>query len=194
MTSNAYRVKTMNWNTGKGHYELEQLYIAYAKKSYSTCMVTYSKFHNTEPGTMFGCGIRHIMNQYDSYRNGGLVVSFGKNVEVRPPNNQFGEKGVTLDFEGIALVVKDIYRPEYRDIKNGAFGENHVMRVPVNANRTYEYMIAGAWSEGKVNRTADEFKKYMVTAALEFNNPPAIKGFSFEVKPESLKVPKSEKK
>lgn len=190
----AIRARTMNWNTGAGHYELEQLYTSYAKKSYSTCRVTFSKFHNTEPGTMFGCGIRHIMNQYDSYRDGGLVVSFGKNVVVRPPNNQFGEKGVTLDFEGIALAVKSVYKPEYRDLKGGAFGENHVMCIPVTPNRSYEYMIAGAWSEGKVNRTADEFKKYMTTAALEYNNPPVIKGFNLEVKPQSLKEPKAEKK
>jgi len=190
----AIRVKIMNWNSGKGQYDLEQFYSSYAKKSYSTCKVTYSKFLNTEPGTMFGCGIRHIMDQYDSQRKGGLVMSFGKGVVVRPPNKDFGEKGVTLDFEGIALVVKEIYKPEYRDIKNGAFGENHVMRIPVNPDRSYEYMIAGAWSEGAVNKTADEFRQYMTTAALEYNNPPIIKGCTYEVKPESKMETKEEKK
>ena len=174
----AIRVRTMNWNTGKGQYELEQFYTACAHKSYSTCRVAFKKFLNTEPETRFGCGIREIMNQYDSYQKGGLVVSFGKGVVVRAPNNDIGEKGVILDFEGIALAVKDIYKPEYRNIKSKTFGNNHVMQIPLNPERSYEYMIAGAWNEGAVNKTAEEFKQYMITAAQEYNNPPVIKGIT----------------
>lgn len=38
------RIKTMNWNSGKGFYELEQDYTAYAHQSYTTCKVKYTKF------------------------------------------------------------------------------------------------------------------------------------------------------
>jgi hypothetical protein len=178
----AIRARTMNWNSGKGQYELEQFYTAYAHKSYSTCKVAYTKFLNTEPDTRFGCGIREIMNQNDSWQKGGLVISFGKGVVVRAPSNDIGEKGVILDFEGIALAVRDVYKPEYRNIKTGAFGGNHVMRIALNADRSYEYMIAGAWCEGAVNKTADEFKQYMITAALEYNNPPKLFEIRLEAK------------
>jgi hypothetical protein len=191
----AIRVKTMNWNTGLGQYEIEQLYVAYAHKSYSTCRVAYTRFLNTEPGVMFGCGIREIMNQNASYQQGGLVISFGKDVVVRAPNNDIGEKGVVLDFEGIALAVRDTYRPEYRNVKanilcidtprvraHAGTPNNHVMRIPLTPDRTYEYMIAGAWSQGAVNKTAEEFKQYMITAALEYNNPPSLKNVTLEQK------------
>jgi hypothetical protein len=186
----AMRVKTMNWNSGVGQYALEQFYVAYAHKSYSTCTVTYDRFLNTEPGVMFGCGMREIMNQDTSYQKGGLAISFGKDVVVRPPNNDIGEKGLTVNFEGIALVVKDSYKPEYRNLKTGLFGNNHVMRIPRTPDLSYQYMIAGAWSEGAVNKTAEEFKQYMITAAQEYNNPPVVKTIVLEEKP----VQQTEKK
>jgi hypothetical protein len=178
----AIRVKTMNWRTGKGEYELEQFYTAYAHKSYSTCTVKYQKFLNTEPGTIFGCGIREIMNQYEVYQKGGLTVSFGKEVMVRAPNNDIGEKGVVLDFEGIALAVKDSYKPEYRNIKSKMFGNNHVFRIPVTPDNSYEYLIAGAWCQGAVNKTAEDFKQYMITVAQEYNNPPMVRDVKLEKK------------
>ncbi len=181
----AMRVKTMNWNSGAGQYALEQFYVSYAHKSYSTCTVTYDRFLNAEPGTMFGCGMREIMNQNASYQKGGMVVSFGKDVVVRAPSNDIGEKGMTVDFEGIALVVKDRYKPEYRNIKAGLFGNNHVMRIPPTPDRSYQYLIAGAWGEGSVNRTAEEFKQHMITTAQEYNNPPVIKTIALEEKPAS---------
>ncbi len=178
----AIRARTMNWTTGAGQYEIEQIYVAYARKSYSTCQVKYPTFLNNEPQTLFGCGIREIMNQNDSFRQGGLAVSFGKDVVVRAPNNNIGEKGLTVDFEGIALVVKDEYRPEYRNIKSKSFGNNHVFRVPVTPDRTFEYLIAGAWSQGAVNKTAEEFKRYMITVAQEYNHPPVIREIRLEEK------------
>jgi hypothetical protein len=178
----AIRAKTMNWNSGAGQYELDQVYVAYAGKSYSTCEVKYPTFLNNEPGTMFGCGMREIMNQHDSYRQGGMAVSFGKGVVVRSPNNNIGEAGLTVDFEGIAMVVKDSYKPEYRNIKSGSFGNNHVFRIPVTPDRSFEYLIAGAWSEGAVNKTPEEFKRYMTTVAQEYNNPPMIRKIELEKK------------
>jgi hypothetical protein len=38
------KAKTFNWFTGKGFYELEQTYTAYARKSYATVQVEDSRF------------------------------------------------------------------------------------------------------------------------------------------------------
>ena len=48
----------MNWNTGKGSYEVEQLYTAYAYQSYSTCRVTFTKFLPKGAGVRLAAGIR----------------------------------------------------------------------------------------------------------------------------------------
>ncbi len=166
------RAKTMNWNTGSGQYELEQLYTAYAHKSYSTCQVKFTKFLPTVPFTTFCCGIRKIMSEYDTYQKGGLVVSMGKNIEIRIPDEDIGDEGLMVDFEGIALVVRDRYKPEYRNIKG--LGGNHVFRIPVTTDHSFEYMIAGGWSEGSVNNTAENFKEYVEVEALKYNYPPEI--------------------
>ncbi|MFA6471515.1 MAG: DUF4861 family protein [Candidatus Latescibacterota bacterium] len=174
------RVKTMNWKTGKGIYETDQLYTAVAKKSWSTCRVKFTEFWPEEPSTAFVCGIRHIMNENETYQSGGVVMSFGKNVVIRASIDSVNVQGLTLDFEGIALVVKDSLKPVYRDIKG--FGGNHVFLVPATPDRTFDYMIFGAWSEGSVNTTANEFKKYVATEAERYNNPLTFGAFIFEEK------------
>ncbi len=160
--------------------ELEQLYTAYAHKSYSTCQVKFTKFLPTVPFTTFCCGIRKIMSEYDTYQKGGLVVSMGKNIEIRIPDEDIGDEGLMVDFEGIALVVRDRYKPEYRNIKG--LGGNHVFRIPVTPGHSFEYMILGGWSEGAVNKTEEEFKEYTVTEALKYNNPPKITVHGLEKK------------
>lgn len=186
----AIRVRTLNWNTGAGHYEADQLYVAYAHKSYSTCTVSFPVFAPAGAATAFGCGIREIMGQVETYRKDGLVISFGKNVDVRPKNATAGEKGIIVDFEGIALVVKDGYAPEYRDIPSGAFAGNHVFRIPATPERRFEYLIAAGWSEGPLNRTPEEFKHYMITVAQEYNNPPVIQSMTREQKPAAANTAK----
>ena len=54
--------------------------------------------------------------------------------------------------------------------------------MPVNDDLTFEYLFAGAWSEGLENTTADEFKKYVLQAAQEFNNPLKITDYTIEKK------------
>ena len=163
------RANTMNWKTGSGQYELEQLYTAYAHKSYSTCRVNFTEFLPDESTTAFVCGIREIMKEYDSYQKGGLVVSMGKDIEIRTPDEDIGDEGLIVDFEGIALIVKDIYKPEYRNIKS--LGGNHIFKIPVTHDCSFDYMILGGWSQGTVNKTADEFKDYVVTEAQKYNYP-----------------------
>ena len=176
-------VHTMNWRSGAGLYELIQYYTAYKDKSYSTCKVNFLKFLPEEPETEFGCGIRRIMNEYETYREGGTVISFGKDVHIESPSpDESSEEKIriVLDFEGIALVVRDKYNPRYQHVT--AYGGNHTFHVPVNEQLSFEYLFAGGWSEGQINTTAEEFKDYVLKAALEFNNPPEIQALKVESK------------
>ena len=169
--------RTSNWRSGRGEYALEQLYTAYAHKSWSTCSVKYTTFNPENGGVMFGCGIREIMNQSSTYQNGGTVISIGTNVNPYPPQTSANSSIVAyrdfrVAFEAIAMVVKDVYKPQYKNIKS--FMGNHVFKFPVTSDHTFEYMIAGAWNEGSVNKTPEEFKKYVADEALLFNNPVKI--------------------
>jgi len=174
------RAKTMNWNTGSGQYEVEQYYTAYAHKSWSTCKVVFTKFFPKVTGTKFVCGIRRIMKEYGSYQKDGLIASFGKDIEIRIPDEDIGDEGLMVDFEGIALAVKDEYKPEYRNIDN--LGGNHIFRIAPAPDRTFEYMIMGAWSEGTVLKTEPEFKAYAIEEALKYNNPLRISSGPLETK------------
>ncbi len=162
------KVKTMNWLTGGGVYELEQYYTAYTNQSYSTCRVVYTTFLPLDAGTTFGCGIRRNLSQYFEFRDGGLVMSGGKD-NVTDPDDDTGQRGLEVQFIGTALVVKDEFSPEYRFVKQQ--GGNHTFSVPVNDKREFEYMIAGAWEYGAVYNTPESFKEYMVKTAKEYNNP-----------------------
>jgi len=168
------RVKTMNWHTDTGEYELEQLYTAYARKSFSTCKVTFTKFLPERCDVSFGCGIRKVMGEYKSYHNGGIIMSFGKDFNPYPPMTFNGSTLVSyrdfrVGFEGIALVVKDNYKPDYVDIKS--FEGNYGFRIPATPDRSYEYMIMGGWNEGVINNTEEKFREYVLTEALKYNTP-----------------------
>ncbi len=176
-------LRIMNWRSGAGLYEIEQYFTAYANKSWSTCKTVFKEFIPENPETMFGVGMREIMNEYKTFQNGGTIISFGRDVPIESPHpDETGEEKLrkVLEFEGIALVVKDEYLPEYRNID--AYGGNHVFRVPANDERTYEYLFAGAWSEGLENTTETEFRDYVVKAAQEFNNPLAVREMKVEEK------------
>jgi hypothetical protein len=77
-----------------------------------------------------------------------------------------------VEFAGSALVVKDLYQPKYQRIKS--FGDNHIFSIPVTSDHAFEYMIAGAWSEGVVYNTPELFRNYVKATALEYNNPVKI--------------------
>jgi hypothetical protein len=195
------RAHTMNWTSKKGIYELTQYYTAYKNKSYSTCKVVFNQFITQEPNTLFGCGIRAIMNEDKVYIKDGVIISFGKDVLLLNPTKfePFHNK-VIVDFEGIALVVKDIYNPQYQFIplprgdsanemmelqgiqSDMIIGTNHTFRLPVTKDLTFEYLIAAAWSKGYVNKSAEEFKNYVTQTAGEYNNPIRIKTLKLERK------------
>ncbi|AHM63016.1 glycosyl hydrolase family protein [Flammeovirgaceae bacterium 311] len=174
------KVKTMNWNSGKGFYELEQNYIAYADKSWSIVEVKFNEFLPPGSDAMFGAGIRRIMEEYKSINKKGYAISMGRNIEARIPDEDIGDEVLVVPWQGIGIVVKDAFKPEYHNI-NG-FGGNHVFKIPVTADHFFEYMIVGAWSFGKVNNNENEFVNYVDTEALKYNNPPRVEIKEYEIK------------
>ncbi|MEX2574682.1 MAG: DUF4861 family protein [Balneolaceae bacterium] len=172
------RVSTMNWDSGQGFYELEQDYTAVAHKDWSTVEVNFSKFLPRKDNIMFGAGIRQMMQEYRSVQKGGMVISMGKNLELRIPDEDIGDEGLNVSWQGLALVVSDKYNPDYVAIDN--WNGNHLFRIPVTADLSYEYMIAGGWSQGEANNNEEEFIEYMETEALKYNNPPVLEIHGYE--------------
>jgi len=166
------RVKTMNWKTGSGSYELEQVYTAYANQSYSTCKVHFVRFSPGKPGVQFGCGIRKRPDEQHLFQEHGIVVTSGPE-EIRNPDDIDGIQKLTVDFIGMALVVKDKYKAEYCFVPS--YLGNHVFRMPLRDDHQYEYLIAAAWSEGSVLKTPEAFEAYVLEKAAEYNHPIEVK-------------------
>src|SRR3990172_7058568 len=165
------RIRTMNWNTGNGFYELVQDYAAYTNQSYSTCKVTFIKFVPHNNGTTFACGIKAQTEESGNIVEKGIAMRIGSE-RVADPDDDTGQKAHKVEFIGSALVVKDQYRPVYQRVPR--FGPNHTFRIPLTEDRSFEYLIAGAWSEGAVYNTPDLFKEYVRKTAIEYNNPVQI--------------------
>jgi hypothetical protein len=174
------KVTTRNWNSGKGFYELEQYYTAYAHKSWSIVETKFSKFLPPSADVNFGAGIRKIMSEYKAVNKKGIAISMGKDVEARIPDEDIGEEVLVVPWQAIGMVIKDKYQPQYQAIKN--YGGNHVFKMPVTPDLSYEYMIVGAWSFGQVNNNEKDFVKYVDDEALKYNNQPVIKAHELEVK------------
>jgi hypothetical protein len=119
------------------------------------------------------------MSENKAIQKGGIVISMGKDIQTRTPDNEIGGEALVVDFEGIALVVKDSYKPDYHKIEK-KYGKNHVFSIPVTPELTYEYMLAAGWSYGKVNNNEKDFTEYVTTEALKYNNPPRVTIFEFE--------------
>ena len=166
------KVKTMNWNTGAGAYELEQIYTAFANQNYSTCRVKFTKFAPKNPGTMFGCGIRKIVGEYDTAREGNAVVTIGRD-EITSPDDPTGSIRLPVAYVGTGLIVKDSYRPRFRFVP--AHQGNYTFSVPAGRNRAFEYMVLAGWSEGEVLNKAEDFKAYVFRTAREYNNPVVVR-------------------
>jgi hypothetical protein len=180
------RAHTLNWRTGDGDYELEQFYTAYTNKLYSTCVAKFRKFIPHNAGTAFGCGVRKIMYEDELFQKGGTIVSIARNMPVIDPNPETIDRnrGV-LAYAGVALVVKDIYKPQYQSITS--FQGNHTFRIPATPDLAYEYLVAASWSEGPVVKTPEEFKEYMRIAAREYNNPVVAEKLELQTKQEGFR-------
>jgi hypothetical protein len=172
------RVKTMNWQTGKGRYAAEQLYTAYARQSYSTCRVRFPEWQPAQPGAVPAAGIRKKPGEQHFVQQGGLVITAGPEA-VRDPD--VGVAAVMVDMIASALVVKDVYRPQYQFVAD--LRGNHTLKVTPAAGQSFEYMIAGAWSEGAVYNTYPAFEAYMKKTALEYNSPVRAQVLASETRP-----------
>ena len=175
-----FKVTTTNWNSEQGFYELDQYYTAVAHKSWCIVKVNFNKFLPPRSDAMFGAGIRRIMQEYKSINKGGMVISMGKDIPARIPDEDIKDSVLVVPWEGIGMVVKDQFYPKYLAIKN--YGGNHLFQIPKTRELSYEYMAVDGWSFGEVNNNENDFIKYVETEALRYNNPPLIKIFQYEVK------------
>jgi hypothetical protein len=105
-----------------------------------------------------------------SYQQGGVVISAGPE-EVIDPN--VGTILEMVDLIASALVVKATYAPEYHFVPD--WQGNHTFRVTPDAGGRYEYLIAGAWSEGAVLNTYAAFEAYVLKTAREYASPVRVR-------------------
>jgi hypothetical protein len=170
----AVRIKIMNWKTRTGSYHAEQLCFAYAGENYSRCRVAFPEFAPEVEGVLPGSGFRKKPQESDFFQSGGVTISAGPET-IRNPDETLAVEGqLEVDFIGGALVVPDRYAPEYvyREETHGSEVQgNHLFRVTPDENGSFEYMIAGAWSEGEVLTEFPSFKEYVVKAAAGMNVP-----------------------
>jgi hypothetical protein len=164
------RVKTMNWNTGHGSYEVEQLYTAYAHQSYSTCQVRFTRFLPKHEGVAMGAGIRKRGREDHLYQKDGIVITAGPEAVIDPDD---GTISSDIDMIANAIVVKDEYRPQYQYVPD--WQGNHAFRVSPRADGSYEYLIAAAWSEGAILNTYDAFEAYVLSVAREYQRPIVVR-------------------
>ena len=175
------RARTMGWQTGRGEYELEQIYSAYKNKSYSTVGVRFLKFDPTGPDVRLGCGMRKLANEFEFVQESGALISLAGNVDVFDPDVQkvFATR-LLLKFLGTALVVKEKYSPEYRFTRE--FDGNYLLALPKTDDLSFEYLLAAGWNEGSLNRTPAEFKEYVRKVAQEYNHPVELSDIREEYK------------
>jgi hypothetical protein len=77
---------------------------------------------------MFGAGIRKIMSKYMSIHKDGIVISMGKDVLARIPDESIGDTALVIPRDSIAMVVKEKYNPKYVAIKN--WNGNYLFQIP----------------------------------------------------------------
>jgi len=165
------RIKTMNWNTGTGSYEVDQYYSVYANQSFSSCRTIYSIFQPKTYGVKMGCGIRKKPGEEHLFQQDGILISSGPE-QIKDPENIDDRDEWFMPFVGKAIVVKEMYSPEYQYVDR-ARGQ-HTFRLNASPNHAFEYMLFAAWSEGAVHNTPQDFEKYVKQSALEFNHPVEI--------------------
>jgi len=174
------KVTTTNWNSGQGFYELEQYYSVVARKNWCKVEVKFNTFLPPGSDAMFGAGIRRIMNEYTSVNKKGIAISMGKNIEARIPDEDIGGEVLIVPWQGIGVVVKEELKPQYLNTDN--FGGNHILKMPVTPNLSYEYVVFAGWSFGEVNNNEADFVKYVDSEALKYNNPASIQIQKLELK------------
>ena len=172
------RARTFNWNSGKGRYELEQIYSAFARQSFATSRVTFTKFEPHNKDTVFAVGIRKHVGEDSFLKSNGIVISGAPEAIRNMDDAGLRENSLMVDFVGTALVVPERFSPTYVFVPD--YSENHAFRISPNEDRTFDYLVAAGWSEGSVNQTAEEFEDYVLRTAQEFNAPIELVDSSLE--------------
>lgn len=161
------KIKGLNWDSGSGFYEYEQLYTVYAKQSYCTSRVIFTTFQPKRSGVRMGCGFRKKPQEDHFMLEEGMIISSGPE-GIRDPEKIDDREDYQVDFIGSALVVKDIYKPEYQFVSSHE--GNHTFKVSPQKN-SYEFLLASAWSEGAVYNNSKDFTDYIRKTVREYNNP-----------------------
>jgi hypothetical protein len=174
------RVRTMNWNTGQGRYEVEQIYTAYAGQNYSTARVRFPVWEPGPQGADFAVGVRKRPGQDFERREENWVVTTAPEALRNPDDVEGLQQQAPILYAGTALIVPEADRPDYRFVE--ARGGNHVFRVPARTDRTYRYMLAAGWSEGEVLKTPQAFANYVAASARSFASPPRLDAVREEAK------------
>ncbi|PZO07189.1 MAG: hypothetical protein DCF28_00035 [Alphaproteobacteria bacterium] len=175
------RIRTMNWNTGQGRYELEQTYTAYAGQNYTTAEVRFLTWEPGAQGADLAVGIRRRPGQNFERRTQNSVLSAAPEALRNPDDVEGLQQLAPILYAGTALIVPPSDQPAYQFVE--ARGGNHVFRIPAQADRTYRYMLVAGWSEGEVLKTPDEFAEYVAASARSYAAPPRLDGAREETLP-----------
>lgn len=62
------RMRTMNWDSGRGRYASEQRFAAYSSRNHATCSVRFTTLSPVDPCTVVACGIRRRLRTVRSVR------------------------------------------------------------------------------------------------------------------------------
>ena len=175
------RIKTMNWDTGAGKYELEQVYTAYAGHDYSTATARFTRFDTTRPDVRFAVGIRKHIGEDMVVANNDLALSAAPEVIRNPDDIEKVQPDFTVDYAGNAVAMKPAYRATY--VFSSANEGNHLLTAPMTPDRSFEYLLAAGWSEGAVRKTEAEFRAYVERSVREYAAPVAFVDARTETRP-----------
>ena len=114
------------------------------------------------------CGFKKKPREDHFIQEKGMIISSGPEA-IRDPEKIDDREDYQVDFIGSALVVKDIYHPEYQFVP--FYHGNHTFKITPGQNNSYEFLLASAWSEGAVYNNKKDFTDYIRKSELEFNNP-----------------------
>ena len=163
------KVKTMNWDSGNGEYEAEQVYTAYAGQDYTTAEVHFPRFDPAHANAAYAVGIRQRPGETGFVQEDGVVITTAPEVIRNPDDLEAVQPDMAVDFAGTALVVRDEYDPTY--VFSPARGGNHILRVEPTADNSFEYLLAAGWSEGKGPSTPESFQNYVAKVEREYEAP-----------------------
>lgn len=175
------RIRTMNWNTGRGRFDVEQIYTAYAGQNYSTAQVRFLTWEPGADAVDFAVGVRRRPGQDFERRGPNWVVTAAPEALRNPDDIEGLQQQAPILYAGTALIVPEEDAPRYRF--DEARGGNHVFRVPARADHAYRYMLVAGWSEGETLKTPEAFADYVAASARSYASPPRLEAVREEEKP-----------